>query len=123
MTPIEPRRPVPVFLALFFFDDSRAPSHFIPLHPASSRQIIRRMVRSGLRHPPYSLACFPTFWRSDKIGAWGAIHARRWTRRMPPARLTAKIAQNSLFAILACPSANRADILRGSVLGKDNAQK
>ena len=57
--------------------------------------------------PPISLACFPTFWRSDEIGAWGAIHARPWTRRMPTARLTAKIAQNSLFAILACPSANR----------------
>jgi hypothetical protein len=35
--------------------------------------------------PPYSLACFHTFWRSDEIGAWGAIHARRWNQRMPPA--------------------------------------
>src|SRR5208337_1334731 len=35
--------------------------------------------------PPISLACFPTFWRSDEIGAWGAIHARRWTRRLPTA--------------------------------------
>ena len=35
--------------------------------------------------PPYSLACFHTFWRSDEIGAWGAIQARSWTRRMPPA--------------------------------------
>jgi hypothetical protein len=26
--------------------------------------------------PPSSLACFPTLWRSDEIGAWGAIHAR-----------------------------------------------
>jgi len=31
--------------------------------------------------PPHSLACFPTLWRSDEIGAWGAIHARPWTRR------------------------------------------
>jgi hypothetical protein len=35
--------------------------------------------------PPHSLACFSTLWRSDEIGAWGAIHARWWTRRMPPA--------------------------------------
>ncbi len=35
--------------------------------------------------PPSSLACFHTFWRSDEIGAWGAIHARPWTRRMPTA--------------------------------------
>src|SRR5579863_5618877 len=35
--------------------------------------------------PPHSLACFPTLWRSDEIGAWGAIHARPWTRRMPTA--------------------------------------
>ena len=35
--------------------------------------------------PPHSLACFPTFWISDEIGAWGAIHTRRWTWRMPPA--------------------------------------
>jgi hypothetical protein len=34
LLPFPARRPVPVFLALFFFDDSRAPSHFIPLHPA-----------------------------------------------------------------------------------------
>src|ERR1019366_10050769 len=43
---------------------------------------------SGVRirpSPPHSLACFPTFWRSDEIGAWGAIHARRWNQRMPPA--------------------------------------
>src|SRR5271167_351626 len=33
--------------------------------------------------PPSSLACFDTFWRSDEIGAWGAIHARSWTWRMP----------------------------------------
>src|SRR5271169_6635512 len=41
---------------------------------------------SGVRippSPPYSLACFDTFWRSDEIGAWGAIHARSWTWRMP----------------------------------------
>ena len=35
--------------------------------------------------PPHSLACFPTFWRSNKIGAWGAIQARSWTWRMAPA--------------------------------------
>jgi hypothetical protein len=33
--------------------------------------------------PPSSLACFPTFWRSDEMGAWGAIHTQPWTRRMP----------------------------------------
>src|ERR1035437_2924387 len=40
---------------------------------------------SGVRippSPPHSLTCFPTFWRSDEIGAWGAIHARRWQRRL-----------------------------------------
>jgi hypothetical protein len=35
--------------------------------------------------PPHSLACFPTLWRSDEIGVWGAIHARPWTRRVPMA--------------------------------------
>ncbi len=39
---------------LFFFDDWRAPSHFIPLNPGKSRHNARRMVRSGLRHPPAS---------------------------------------------------------------------
>ena len=33
--------------------------------------------------PPSSLACFPTFWGSDEMGAWGAIHTQPWTRRMP----------------------------------------
>jgi hypothetical protein len=36
--------------------------------------------------PPPSLACSPTFWSSDEIGAWGAIHTSPWTRRMPPRR-------------------------------------
>ena len=40
--------------------------------------------------PPHSLACFPTFWRSDEIGAWGAIHAQPWTRRMPTAAADGK---------------------------------
>ena len=64
-------------------------------------------VRTRLRHPPHSLGCFPTLWRSDEIGAWGANHARRWTRRMPTAAAGRKMAQNSLFAISACPSASR----------------
>src|ERR1017187_2140179 len=48
----------------------------------------RFLVTPGVRillAPPYSLACFPTFWRSDEISAWGAIHAQPWTRRMPSA--------------------------------------
>ena len=49
---------------------------------------IKVLAAPGVRihpSPPHSLACFPTLWRSDEIGAWGAIHARPWTRRMPTA--------------------------------------
>ena len=35
--------------------------------------------------PPSSLACFPTLWRSDEIGAWGANNARPCKRRLPTA--------------------------------------
>ena len=71
--------------------------------------------------PPHSLACFPTLWRSDEIGAWGAIHARPWTRRMPTA---AAERENRLqfsvrdFGMSICEPA---DILRRSVLGKNAA--
>jgi len=50
----------------------------------TGRCISRLSVRIRLA-PPHSLACFHTFWRSDEIGAWGAVHARPWTRRMPAA--------------------------------------
>jgi hypothetical protein len=36
--------------------------------------------------PPTSLACFPTLWRSDGIGAWGANNAPPWNRRPPTDR-------------------------------------
>ena len=68
--------------------------------------------------PPHSLACFPTLWRSDEIGGWGAIHARPWTRRMPTA---AAERENRLkfsvrdFGMSICEPA---DILRRSVLEK-----
>jgi hypothetical protein len=71
--------------------------------------------------PPHSLACFPTLWRGDEIGAWGAIHARPWTRRMPTA---AAERENRLkfsvrdFGMSICEPA---DILRRSVLGKNAA--
>jgi hypothetical protein len=71
--------------------------------------------------PPHSLAYSPTLWRSDEIGAWGAIHARPWTRRMPTA---AAERENRLkfsvrdFGMSICEPA---DILRRSVLGKNAA--
>src|ERR1039457_5668922 len=43
------------------------------------------MVRSGLRHPPPSRRLFGFSGESIEIGAWGAIHAPPWTRRMPSA--------------------------------------
>src|ERR1019366_9306693 len=69
--------------------------------------------------PPHSLACFPTFWRSDKIGAWGAIHARSWTRRMPTAAADGE--NRSKFSVrdFGMSICEPADILRGSVLGKN----
>src|ERR1019366_4443950 len=69
--------------------------------------------------PPPSLARFPTFWRSDEIGAWGAIHARRWTRRMPTTAADGK--NRSKFSVrdFGMSICEPADILRGSVLGKD----
>ena len=69
--------------------------------------------------PPYSLACFPTFWRSDEIGVWGAIHARSWTRRMPSTAAERKNRSKFSvrdFGMSICEPAN---ILRGSVLGKN----
>jgi hypothetical protein len=82
---------------------------------------LERLVRTRLHHPPHSLACFSTLWRSDEIGAWGAIHARPWTRRMPTA---AAERENRLkfsvrdFGMSICEPA---DILRRSVLGKNAA--
>ena len=34
-----------------------------------------------LRHPVRHVSLL--FWRSDEMGAWGAIHTQPWTRRMP----------------------------------------
>jgi len=56
--------------------------------------------------------------------AMKSAHGARFTRSHGPGecqrpRQTAKADQNSLFAILACPSANWPDILRGSVLAKN----
>ena len=73
--------------------------------------------------PPYSLACFHTFWRSDEISAGGAIHARRWTRRMPTATADGK--NRSKFSVrdFGMSICEPADILRGSVLGKNAWRK
>ena len=69
--------------------------------------------------PPHSLACFHIFWRSDEIGAWGAIQARSWTRRMPTAAADGK--NRSKFSVrdFGMSICEPADILRGSVLGKN----
>jgi hypothetical protein len=50
--------------------------------------------------------------RFTRVGGPGECH---------PRRLSAKLAQNSLFAILACPSASRQTILREAkyVLGNN----
>ena len=48
--------------------------------------------------PPSSLACFPTLWRSDEIGAWGANNARPWERRLPT---TAHNADSARFVSVA----------------------
>src|ERR1035437_1753198 len=77
---------------------------------------------SGVRippSPPYSLACFPTFWRSDEIGAWGAIHARPWTRRMPTTASERKDRSKFSVCDFGMSICEPADILRGSVLGKN----
>lgn len=63
---------------------------FGPNSAPNSRRIppIEALAAPGVRihpSPPNSLACFHTIWRSGEIGAWGAIHARRWNQRMPPA--------------------------------------
>src|ERR1035437_10304609 len=50
---------------------------------------------------------FLTFWRSDEIGARARFPPSHGPGECHRTRLSAKIAQNSLFAILACPSANR----------------
>jgi len=68
--------------------------------------------------PPYSLACFHTLWRSDKIGAWGAIHARSWTRRMPMVAAERKFRARFSVRDFRMSICEPADILRGSVLGK-----
>ena len=80
---------------------------------------MQRAVRIRLRHPPHSLACFPTFWRSNEIGAWGAIHAQPRTRRMPTAAADGK--NRSKFSVrdFGMSICEPADILRGSVLGKN----
>src|SRR5271163_1994837 len=76
---------------------------------------------SGVRippSPPYSLACFYTLWRSYRIGAWGAIHARSWTRRMPMVAAERKFRARFSVRDFRMSICEPADILRGSVLGK-----
>ena len=63
---------------------------FGPNSAPNSGQIspIEMLAVPGVRirpSPPYSLACFPTLWRSDEIGAWGANNERPWKRRLPTA--------------------------------------
>jgi hypothetical protein len=87
---------------------------------SKSRQSRDSKGPDGSNLPPSATqsACFPTLWRSDEIGAWGAIHARRWTRRMPTA---AAERENRLkfsvrdFGMSICEPA---DILRRSVFGR-----
>ena len=90
--------------------------------PNCGKAAIRRVPTVQIPlSPPHSLACFPTLWRSDEIGAWGAIHARPWTRRMPTA---AAERENRLkfsvrdFGMSICEPA---DILRRRLLGKNAA--
>jgi hypothetical protein len=71
---------------LLFFEANSAPR-------LGQIQPVESVAVPGVRihpSPPSSLACFPTFWRSDEIGARGAIHARSWTRRMPTAPVDCK---------------------------------
>src|SRR6201997_2097096 len=94
----------------------------MPPKPHKDREMKVSTVQIPLS-PPHSLACFPTLWRSDEIGAWSAIHARRWTRRMPTA---AAERENRLkfsvrdFGMSICEPA---DILRRRVLGKNAARR
>ena len=73
--------------------------------------------------PPPSLACFHTLWRSDEIGAWGAIHARPWTRRMPTAAADRKFRAKFSVRDFGMSICEPADILRRSVLGKNAGRK
>src|ERR1039458_1820779 len=70
---------------------------------------------SGVRippSPPYSLACFPTFWRSDETDAWGAIYASPWTRRRPPAAADGKNRSKFYVRDFGMSICDPADILR-----------
>src|ERR1017187_9135070 len=97
LLPFPARRPVPVFLALFFFDDSRAPSHFIPLHPA---KLLGEWFAQAcvIRHRVWHVSLLFGEVMKSARGA-------RFTRGRGPGechrpRLTAKIDQYSLLAIL-----------------------
>ena len=82
------------------------------------------LVAPGVRippSPPHSLACFPTLWRSDEIGAWGAIHARPWTRRMATAAAERENRLKFSVRAVGMSICEPADILRRSVLGKNAA--
>jgi hypothetical protein len=53
---------------------------------AANRALKRRVSTVRIRlSPPASLVCFPTLWRSDEIGTWGANNAQPSKRRLPTA--------------------------------------
>ena len=71
--------------------------------------------------PPTSLACFPTLWRNDEIGAWGAIYARPWPRRTPTAAAGRENRLKFFVRDFGMSICEPADILRRSVLGQNAA--
>jgi hypothetical protein len=100
---------------MFFFE----PNHVLNLGripPIEALAAPGVLIRPS---PPYSLACFPIFWRSDEIGAWGAIHASPWTRRMPTAAAERENPPKFSVRDFGMSICEPADILRGSVLGKN----
>src|SRR6266851_2326422 len=81
---------------------------------------------SGVRippSPPHSLAYLPTFWRSDEIGAWGAIHARWWTRRMPTVAADGKNRPKFSVGDFGMSICEPADILWGRASSGKNARR
>src|ERR1700739_3607929 len=54
----------------------------------AGQSVLRVRTSIPLRHTVWHASL--GLWRSDEIGAWSAIHARRWTRRMPTAEAEAE---------------------------------